>query len=80
MRVFLSGFLGIAAVLAAAAGLFAQSFSDYQVSGSVAPSYECPEPYYGGYVGGGYVDGGIYAPAAPISLDSVTSVSFRPGK
>ena len=71
MRVFLSGFLGIAIVLAAAAGLSAQSFSDYQVSGSVAPSYECPEPYYGGYIGGGYVDGGyagggIYAPAAPV--------------
>ena len=65
MRVFLSGLFGIAIVLAAAAGLSAQSFSDYQVSGSVAPSYECPEPYYGGYVGGGY-GGGVYAPATPI--------------
>ena len=76
MRVILSGFLGAVVLLASAAGLFAQSYSDYQVSGSVAPSYECPEPYVaGGYVGGGYVDGGYvgggyaagaYAPAAPI--------------
>ncbi|MBR6481526.1 MAG: hypothetical protein IKT12_07460 [Thermoguttaceae bacterium] len=61
MKVILSGLLGIAIVLAAAAGLSAQSFSDYQVSGSVASSYECPEPFYGGYVGGG-----VYAPAVPI--------------
>ncbi len=71
MKVLLSGLLGIAVVLAAAAGLSAQSFSDYQVSGSVASSYECPEPFYGGYAGGGYVDGGYvgggaYAPAVPI--------------
>ena len=63
MRVILSGFLGAVILLAAAAGLSAQSYSDYQVTGSVAP------PYYGGYVDGGYVggyDAGVYAPAAPL--------------
>ena len=73
MRFSLVGFLGLAAVLVLGAGLSAQSFSDYQVTGSVAPSYQCPEYYDGGYVaGGGYVvDGGyagpgVFAPAEPI--------------
>ncbi len=72
MRVFLAGFVGAAVLLAAAAGLRAQTFSDYQVTGSVAPSYECPEVYYGGgqavggYVDGGYLGGGYIEPAAPI--------------
>ena len=39
-------------VMVLEAGLSAQSFSDYQVTGSVAPSYQCPEYYDGGYAGG----------------------------
>jgi hypothetical protein len=74
MRKVLTGFLGLAITLASAAGLFAQSLSDYQVSGSIAPSYQgsfhevyYDSGYYGGGYSGGYI-GGSYTvePATPL--------------
>lgn len=71
MRFLLTGFVGL---LLAVSGLFAQGYSDYQVSGTLAPSYQCPDGYDGGMVGGGYMGGGgaaaygggAFAPMQPL--------------
>ena len=73
MRFSIIGFLAWCFAALLGAGVSAQSFSDYQVSGSVAPSYQCPEYYGGGYpadggyvVDGGYAGPGVFEPATPI--------------